>query len=36
MSAMVGKADLDGVEVDAVVADWMSGNKDRWSAWVGK
>ena len=34
MSAMVGKADLDGVDIDAVVADWMTANKDRWSVWV--
>ncbi|KIC12034.1 ABC transporter [Leisingera sp. ANG-M1] len=36
MSAMVGKADLDGVDIDTVVADWMSANKDRWSAWIAK
>jgi glycine betaine/proline transport system substrate-binding protein len=36
MSAMVGKADLDGVEIDTVVADWMQTNKDRWSGWVSK
>lgn len=34
MSAMVGTADLDGVEIDTVVADWMTANKDRWSAWI--
>ncbi|QGX99769.1 ABC transporter [Roseovarius faecimaris] len=34
MSAMVGRADLDGVDIDTVVADWMSENKDRWSAWI--
>lgn len=36
MSAMVGKADLDGVDIDAVVADWMETNKDRWSGWISK
>jgi glycine betaine/proline transport system substrate-binding protein len=36
MSAMVGKADLDGVEVDTVVTNWMTENKDRWSGWVNK
>lgn len=36
MSAMVGKADLDGVDIDAVVADWMETNKDRWSVWISK
>lgn len=34
MSAMVGKADLEGVEVETVVADWMTANKDRWSGWI--
>lgn len=34
MSAMVGKADLEGVDIDVVVADWMSTNKDRWSGWL--
>ncbi len=36
MSAMVGKADLEGVEIDTVVADWMETNKDRWSGWISK
>ena len=36
MSAMVGKADLEGVEVDTVVADWMAENKDRWSGWISQ
>ena len=36
MSAMVGKADLDGVDVDTVVSDWMDANKDRWSGWIGQ
>ncbi len=36
MSAMVGNADLDGVDVDTVVASWMEANKDRWSAWIAK
>lgn len=34
MSAMVGKADLEGVEIDTVVSTWMSENKDRWSGWI--
>jgi len=34
MSAMVSKADLDSVDIDTVVADWMSSNKDRWSGWI--
>lgn len=36
MSAMVGKADLEGVEVDTVVSDWMTENKDRWSGWISQ
>lgn len=36
MSAMVGKADLESVEVDTVVADWMEANQDRWSAWISE
>lgn len=36
MSAMVAKADLEGVDIDDVVASWMTDNKDRWSGWVGQ
>ena len=36
MSAMVSKADLDGMDIDAVVAEWMTANTDRWSAWTAK
>lgn len=36
MSAMVGAVDLDGKEIDEVVATWMSDNKARWEAWVSK
>ncbi|WP_291731151.1 ABC transporter substrate-binding protein [Leisingera sp. F5] len=35
MSAMVGKADLEGVDIDTVVSGWMTANKDRWSGWIG-
>lgn len=34
MSTMVGKADLEGVDIDTVVSDWMAENKDRWSGWI--
>ncbi len=34
MSAMVGEVDLDGKDVDTVVAEWMKANKDRWSKWI--
>ncbi|MBL1421360.1 MAG: ABC transporter substrate-binding protein [Alphaproteobacteria bacterium] len=36
MSAMVGAVDLDGKEIDEVVAKWMSDNKTRWGNWVSK
>jgi glycine betaine/proline transport system substrate-binding protein len=36
MSAMVSEADLNGVDIDTVVANWMTGNKDRWSGWIGQ
>ncbi len=36
MSAMVGQADLDGVEIDTVVAEWMETNQDRWSGWIAQ
>ena len=26
--------DLDGNTVEAVVADWMANNKDRWGSWI--
>jgi glycine betaine/proline transport system substrate-binding protein len=34
MNAMVGAVDLEGQEVEAVVADWMANNEDRWSKWI--
>jgi glycine betaine/proline transport system substrate-binding protein len=34
MNAMVAAADLDGKEVDAVVAEWLAANEDRWRAWI--
>lgn len=34
MNAMVGEVDLDGKEVDAVVAAWIASNEDRWKAWL--
>jgi glycine betaine/proline transport system substrate-binding protein len=34
MNAMVGQVDLDGQEVDAVVADWVAKNQDRWKKWL--
>lgn len=36
MSAMVGEVDLDGKEIDEVVASWMSNNKARWTAWTSQ
>jgi glycine betaine/proline transport system substrate-binding protein len=34
MNAMVGEVDLEGKEVDAVVAAWIASNEDRWKAWL--
>jgi glycine betaine/proline transport system substrate-binding protein len=34
MNGMVAAVDLDGKEVDAVVADWVAKNEDRWKKWV--
>jgi glycine betaine/proline transport system substrate-binding protein len=34
MNKMVGEVDLDGKEVDAVVAEWISANGDRWQKWI--
>lgn len=34
MGAMVGKVDLDGQSIDAVVGEWMSANEATWSAWI--
>ncbi|SNZ19240.1 ABC transporter substrate-binding protein [Cohaesibacter gelatinilyticus] len=36
MSAMVGQADLEKVDIDKVVSGWMDANKDRWSGWIKK
>ena len=34
MNAMVGEVDLDGKEVDAVVADWVAKNEATWKKWI--
>ena len=34
MNKMVGEVDLDGKEVDAVVADWIANNEATWKAWI--
>jgi glycine betaine/proline transport system substrate-binding protein len=34
MNSMVAAVDLDGKEVDDVVADWLNKNEARWSAWI--
>jgi glycine betaine/proline transport system substrate-binding protein len=34
MGNLVAAVDLDGNTVEAVVADWMSNNKDRWGSWI--
>ncbi len=34
MGAMIGRIDLDGEKLEAVVDDWMEKNQDRWKAWI--
>ncbi|MCB1503248.1 MAG: ABC transporter substrate-binding protein [Bauldia sp.] len=34
MNTMVGEVDLDGKEVDAVVAAWIAANEARWQEWL--
>lgn len=34
MGEMVGKVDLEGMTVEAVVAEWMEANKDTWMSWT--
>jgi glycine betaine/proline transport system substrate-binding protein len=34
MGAMVADVDLNGREVDEVVAEWIANNEDRWSTWI--
>ena len=34
MGNLVAAVDLDGNTVEAVVAEWMSNNKDRWGSWI--
>ncbi len=34
MAKMIAAVDLEGQKLDAVVAEWMDKNKDRWSTWI--
>jgi len=34
MGKMITAVDLDGQTIDAVVAEWMTANEPRWSAWI--
>ncbi|WP_146345696.1 ABC transporter substrate-binding protein [Falsiphaeobacter marinintestinus] len=34
MGTLVGRVDLDGESIDAVVADWMANNEANWSSWI--
>jgi glycine betaine/proline transport system substrate-binding protein len=36
MGAMITKVDLEGATIDAVVAEWMAANTDRWQGWIGQ
>ena len=33
MGAMIAAVDLDGQDLNAVVAEWLANNQDRWKAW---
>ena len=34
MAAMIAAVDLEGADLNTVVANWMSENEERWSAWL--
>lgn len=34
MGGLVSKVDLEGVAIDAAVAEWMTANEAVWSAWI--
>ncbi len=34
MGQMITAIDLDGAELDSVVADWLKANESRWKAWI--
>ncbi len=34
MSAMIVKVDLDGKDLDGVVAEWIKNNEARWQGWI--
>ncbi|HSH43571.1 MAG TPA: ABC transporter substrate-binding protein [Arenicellales bacterium] len=36
MGAMVARVDLDGEDLEAVVADWVANNEDKWKGWIGQ
>jgi glycine betaine/proline transport system substrate-binding protein len=36
MGQMITKVDLEGQTVEAVAAEWMDANKDRWEKWIAK
>ncbi len=36
MGQMITQVDLDGQAIEAVVAEWMTANTDRWQGWLGQ
>lgn len=34
MAGMIAQADLEGVAIDDVVAEWLAANEERWRAWI--
>ena len=36
MDRMIARIDLDGEQLDAVIADWMAQNEAVWQGWIAK
>lgn len=36
MAGMIAQIDLDGKDLDAVVAEWMAANESTWKGWIGQ
>jgi glycine betaine/proline transport system substrate-binding protein len=34
MGEMITAVDLEGKDLNAVVADWLAANESRWKAWL--
>lgn len=36
MGAMISKVDLEGADMNAVIAEWMDANEATWMSWIGQ